>query len=121
MSALPVPPPKYFPYPFANDIIGAEAEDDLQFLWSLKQVASIYRLDTLGQRDWYGWMQPLVVAAQQPDGSWRGRFSGPVETCYALLFLAPAPQGDVRLRLEIERRLDQGNPAQRQGAGSARP
>jgi uncharacterized protein (TIGR03000 family) len=90
LAALQPPPPGQFPRPFTNTLLGAEAEDDLQFLWSLDEVAARYGLDTLGGREWAAWVRPLLVAAQQPDGSWRDRFGGPVDTCYALLVLRHA-------------------------------
>jgi hypothetical protein len=110
MSALQIPPPKRFPHPYANNLIGADAEDDLQFLWSLKQAATLYGIDTLARRDWYAWMQPLVLNAQQADGSWQDRYSGPVDTCYALLFVAHRPTRYAPLRSGISPGSQQHTP-----------
>jgi hypothetical protein len=58
------------------------------FLWSLERVAMAYGLETIGRKDWYAWGAELLVANQQPDGSWFGEYAqGGPDTCFALLFL----------------------------------
>jgi hypothetical protein len=125
MSALPILPSRHFPYPFANNVVGAEAEDDLQFLWSLDQVASLYGIDSFGARPWPAWVEPLIIAAQQPDGGWHDRFDGPIDTCYALLLLRHA-HGRERARPDTPRVPpaarkpdERAVPAQRHGEDDA--
>jgi hypothetical protein len=61
------------------------------FLWSVERVAVAYDLDTIGNRDWFGWGAELVVRTQQANGSWMGNYGkGGVDTCFALLFLRRA-------------------------------
>ncbi len=61
------------------------------FLWSLERVAMALNLETIGEKDWYGWGAEVLLANQQRDGSWLGEYSGNVQsqadTCFALLFL----------------------------------
>jgi hypothetical protein len=58
------------------------------FFYSLERTALVFGLDTVGGKDWYGWGAEILVANQQPDGSWHGDFSkGGVDTSFALLFL----------------------------------
>jgi hypothetical protein len=59
----------------------------LYFLWSLERAAVVYGLRTIGGKDWYAWGAPIILEAQQPDGSWRDTFPGTPDTCFALLFL----------------------------------
>jgi hypothetical protein len=70
-----------------NNLIGARANDDLYFFWSLERVGVIYDLPRIGGRDWYAWGSPIIVDHQNADGSWGGAFPGVVDTCFALLFL----------------------------------
>jgi hypothetical protein len=74
----------------SNRIVGVEADDNLEFLWSLAQVAELYRIDRFAEQDWYAWASPRIVAAQRFDGSWADSNPGPVDTCYALLVLRSA-------------------------------
>ena len=64
---------------------------DLYFLWTLERVGVIYSKDLIGGKDWYDWGYPIVLKAQEPDGSWdekhRQRFGPEVDTPFALLFL----------------------------------
>jgi hypothetical protein len=61
------------------------------FLWSLERVAVAYGLQTVGKKDWYTWGSEVLLANQQPDGSWQGAFGrGGADTCFALLFLKRA-------------------------------
>jgi hypothetical protein len=60
------------------------------FMWSLERVAVAYDLQTIGRKDWYGWGSEILVASQGADGSWAADYAGPVDTCFALLFLRRA-------------------------------
>jgi hypothetical protein len=61
------------------------------FLWSLERVAVAYGLDTIGEKDWYGWGSELLLVNQHKDGGWHGMFAdGGADTCFALLFLQRA-------------------------------
>jgi hypothetical protein len=61
---------------------------DCYFYWSLERVAVALDLTTIGQRDWYTWGTESLLADQQPDGTWKGKYpSGGADTCFALLFL----------------------------------
>jgi hypothetical protein len=70
-----------------GQLVGANAWGDLYFLWSLERVGMIYGLKTIGGKEWYPWGVPVIVAHQNPDGSWAEAFPGPPDTCFALLFL----------------------------------
>ncbi|HEV3118965.1 MAG TPA: prenyltransferase/squalene oxidase repeat-containing protein [Gemmataceae bacterium] len=63
---------------------------DYYFLWSLERVAIAYDLATIGRKDWYSWGGSAILAAQRPDGGWRGKHGEDVDTCFALLFLRRA-------------------------------
>jgi hypothetical protein len=63
---------------------------DLYFLWSLERMAVIYDLKRVGEKDWYAWGSEIILDAQSSDGSWRERFPGVPDTCFALLFLMRA-------------------------------
>jgi hypothetical protein len=71
-------------------IIHANAWGDLYFLWSLERVAVVYGLTTIGGKDWYSWGADVLLGAQAGVGSWNDSFAGPVDTCFALLFLKRA-------------------------------
>jgi len=61
------------------------------FFWSLERVAVAFGLNTIGNKDWYGWGSEIIVANQQDDGGWRGEFAScGADTCFALLFLRRA-------------------------------
>jgi hypothetical protein len=68
----------------------ADAWGDLYFLWSVERVAVVFDLKTIGGTDWYKWGSDIILKHQQPDGSWRDRFPGVCDTCFALLFLKRA-------------------------------
>ena len=59
------------------------------FLWSLERVGVALDLQTIGKKDWYNWGAEILLANQQPDGSWAGHPSG-ADICFALLFLKRA-------------------------------
>jgi hypothetical protein len=65
----------------------ADAWGDLYFLWSVERVGVIFDLKTIGGKDWFGWGAEIILNNQQKDGSWRDRFAGIPDTCFALLFL----------------------------------
>jgi hypothetical protein len=70
---------------------GATGNRLYYFLWSVERVAVAYDLNTIGNRDWYGWGAELLVRTQQANGSWMGNYGkGGVDTCFALLFLRRA-------------------------------
>ena len=71
-------------------IVHASTYGDYYFLWSLERVAVLYGLRTIGGKDWYAWGSDVIVRHQRPDGSWADDFGGPVDTCFALLFLKRA-------------------------------
>jgi hypothetical protein len=61
------------------------------FLWSLERVAVAYGLETIGNKDWYGKGADLLLATQEPNGSWHNDFNGDAaETAFGLLFLKRA-------------------------------
>jgi hypothetical protein len=63
----------------------------LYFLWSIERIGVLYDQKLIAGKDWYGWGSALLVAGQNPDGSWLGGqyhgMSPHVDTCLALLFL----------------------------------
>jgi hypothetical protein len=67
---------------------------NLYFLWSLERVGVLYDLPLIGDKDWYRWGAEILVANQQPQGSWtNGGYAGaepPIDTSLALLFLKRA-------------------------------
>jgi len=64
--------------------------DMYYLLWSIERVAVAYSLTTIGKKDWYTWGSDLLLAAQQADGGWTGKYSSGVDTSFALLFLRRA-------------------------------
>jgi hypothetical protein len=61
------------------------------FLWSLERVAVALDLKTIGKKDWYAWGAEILLANQQPDGTWQGTYGEcGADTCFALLFLKRA-------------------------------
>jgi hypothetical protein len=66
-------------------------EPSLYFLWSLERVAMLYRLPTIGGKDWYGWGARILVSQQGAGGAWFvNNYPGtdaPIDTAFALLFL----------------------------------
>jgi len=61
------------------------------FLWSLERVAVTYNLETVGNKDWYGWGSEIIIANHGNDGSWSAEYGqGGVDTSFALLFLRRA-------------------------------
>ncbi len=67
--------------------LGADALNDIYFLWSMERVAVIYDLHTIGDTDWYAWGVPYLLRGQRADGSWHAEHSATAHTCFALLFL----------------------------------
>ncbi len=68
----------------------ADSWGDLYFLWSVERTAEIFGLTKINGRDWYAWGSEIILQFQQEDGSWRDRFPGVCDTCFALLFLRKA-------------------------------
>jgi hypothetical protein len=68
----------------------ADSWGDLYFLWSVERTAEIFGLRAIEGRDWYGWGSEIILKFQKEDGSWRDRFPGVCDTCFALLFLRRA-------------------------------
>lgn len=75
---------------FRGTLIPANSWGDLYFLWSVERMAVLYDLKTIGGQDWYAWGMRILLAAQQPDGSWVDAFPGVPDTSFALLFLKRA-------------------------------
>jgi len=71
-------------------LFGGDNWGDLYFLWSLERMAVIYDLKKVGEFDWHEWGTDIILQAQTPDGSWKERFPGLPDTCFALLFLKRA-------------------------------
>ena len=72
-----------------------------------RELAVIYNLPEIGEKDWYGWGCKAVLPLQQTDGCWKASWlaggNNAVATCFALLFLkqanlAEAHQQDPRVR-----------------------
>jgi hypothetical protein len=69
----------------------ASLDKGYYFLWSLERVAVAYGLETIGNKDWYGWGAEILLLAQDNNGGWHGQYAdGGVDTCFALLFLRRA-------------------------------
>jgi hypothetical protein len=71
-------------------VIGADSWGDLYFLWSVERVGVAFGLGKIEGKDWYDWGSAILLKSQQEDGSWRDRFPGICDTCFALLFLRRA-------------------------------
>jgi hypothetical protein len=70
------------------------------YMWSLERVALAFDLDRFGNTDWYDWGSGILLANQGPDGGWNnGEYRGPVDTCFALLFLRRANMAEDMTRL----------------------
>jgi hypothetical protein len=66
---------------------------ELYFLWSVERVAVLYHLKTIHGKKWYEWGVEVLLANQNPDGSWKGSGHGSsniIDTCFAILFLQRA-------------------------------
>jgi hypothetical protein len=86
---------------------GGESPDslltNLYFMWSLERVAVAYGVERIGARDWYTWGSNGLVASQQTDGSWKGRYEADVDTSFALLFLKKANLArDLKIKKQVE-------------------
>lgn len=66
------------------------------YLWSLQRVAVLFKLERIGQKDWYRWGKQVFKTHQRADGSWAFRrepaagwlgWDVTPDTCFALLFL----------------------------------
>jgi hypothetical protein len=65
-------------------------QPNLYFMWSLERIGVLYKLKSIGKKDWYHWGAEALVANQRPDGHWDKAFAPLVDTCLALLFLKQA-------------------------------
>ena len=75
---------------YSGHIFKADAWGDIYFLWAVQRVGTIYDLDAIADKDWYGWGYPLLLERQQENGSWADQHGPLVDTCFALLFLKRA-------------------------------
>jgi hypothetical protein len=75
---------------FRGTYFNSDSWGDLYFLWSVERVAVIFDLKKIGNKDWYDWGVDVILPNQKEDGSWRDRFPGMPDTCFALLFLKRA-------------------------------
>jgi hypothetical protein len=65
--------------------------DAYYFLFSLERVAVAYGLETIGDKDWHQLGADALLARQNQDGSWTGRYpEAGADTCFAILFLQRA-------------------------------
>jgi hypothetical protein len=64
------------------------------FLWSVERVGVLFQLKVMGDREWYQWGMDILLANQNPDGSWKAHqghgSSNILDTCFGLLFLQRA-------------------------------
>jgi len=70
---------------------GVSGYRSFYFLWSLERIGEIYGLKTIGRVEWYPWGANLLINSQLADCSWGsapGIDERPVDTAFALLFLA---------------------------------
>jgi len=56
------------------------------WLYGLERMATFCGLARVGEHDWYAEGERWLLETQQPSGNWQG----PVETCFAILFLGRA-------------------------------
>lgn len=79
---------------YGGALFDADAMGDLYFLWTLERVGVIYSKELIDGKNWYDWGYPIVLQAQEKDGSWdekhRLRFGPLIDTPFALLFLKRA-------------------------------
>ncbi len=71
---------------FLSRHMNSEANWGTYTIWSVERVAKIYALKRINGKDWFAWGCGHLVSSQEADGSFPGQY-GPVETCFALLFL----------------------------------
>jgi hypothetical protein len=84
-------------------------QSTLYTLWSLERVSVAYGWTAYDGKDWYAWGADHVLRTQQPDGSWRETYPGPVDTCFALLFLKRSNLAtDLTARLQLQTNLTSG-------------
>jgi hypothetical protein len=78
---------------------------DIYYLWSLERVGVLFKVKTLGDKDWYAWGSEQLLGCQRPNGAWetegyRGA-TAVTDTCLALLFLKRADlTGDLSRQIE---------------------
>jgi hypothetical protein len=82
------------PYGDSKDVPrfeGKKADKLYYTLWSLERMAALFGFTDIQGKDWYKWGAQILLANQNPDGSWTGAYSeGGCDTCFALLFLKRA-------------------------------
>jgi len=93
---------------YKGTYFNSDSWGDLYFLWSVERVAVIFDLNTIAGKEWYDWGTDVILPNQKPDGSWRDRFPGIPDTCFALLFLKRA---NIAKDLTDKFRLVAGGPA----------
>jgi hypothetical protein len=107
--------------------------NDYYFLWSVERVGILYRLPTIGDKDWYRWGAEILVTNQTRDGGWPlemgnlslGRpttYGRTLNTAFALLFLTHSnPMKDLVPKLPFTgKELNQGIARLQQGENSLR-
>ena len=71
-----------------------DSNHTVYFLWTLERVGVIYSRDVIAGKDWFDWGYPIVLKAQEADGSWNEIHSPPfgplIDTPLAILFLQRA-------------------------------
>jgi hypothetical protein len=65
------------------------------YLYALERAGILYDVVKFGNHDWYAEGAKLLLEQQQPNGAWNG---GPLDTCFAILFLKRATRSMVESR-----------------------
>ena len=65
------------------------------YLYALERAGILYDVTKFGGHDWYVEGAKLLLEQQQPTGAWNG---GPLDTCFAILFLKRATRSMVESR-----------------------
>jgi hypothetical protein len=66
------------------------------YLYALERFATFAEMSQIGGVDWYAKAAALLIARQQPNGSWTGGHEELVDTCFASLFLVRSTQQSVQ-------------------------
>jgi hypothetical protein len=79
---------------YGGGLFNADAIGDLYFLWTLERVGVIYAQELIDGKNWFDWGYPIVMKAQNANGSWAEAHSYPlgplIDTPLAILFLTRA-------------------------------
>jgi len=86
----------------------------LYYLYGLERAGVIGRFRFLGTTDWYREGAEEILSLQAPNGA----FQGPVDTCFALLFLKRAA---LRMEVQVVTPRADGEPAPAPPAPTRRP